>query len=65
MTDFYFQVHRMVLHACCSFFAVLEGTEALENSTLHLPAELTREALEPVIRFEYLHQAHFSSPFPI
>ena len=50
----FFQVHRMVLHACCSFFAVLEGTEALENSTLHLPAELTREALEPVIRFVYL-----------
>lgn len=56
----------MVLHACCSFFAVLEGTEALENSTLHLPAELTREALEPVIRFEYLHYIKFNSgPFTI
>lgn len=49
-------VHRMVLHACCSFFAVLEGTEALENSTLHLPSELNREALEPVIRFMYTGQ---------
>ncbi|XP_046650824.1 centrosome-associated zinc finger protein CP190-like [Daphnia pulicaria] len=49
-------VHRMVLHACCSFFAVLEGTEALDNSTLHLPSELTREALEPVIRFMYTGQ---------
>lgn len=39
-----------MLHACCSFFAVLEGTEALENSTLHLPPELTRDSLEPVIR---------------
>ena len=29
-------------------------TEALENSTLHLSAELTKEALELVIRFVYL-----------
>jgi len=49
-------VHRLVLHACCSFFAALESTEALENSTLHLPAELTRDTLEPVIRFMYTGQ---------
>ena len=50
----YFQVHRMVFHAWCGFFAVLECTEPLENSTLPLSAELTKEALELVIRFVYL-----------
>ena len=35
---------------------MLEGTEALEDTTLHLPAELTKESLEPVIRFMYTGQ---------
>lgn len=51
LNSLFVKVHRMVLHACCSFFAMLEGTEALDSSTLHLPAELTKECLEPVIRY--------------